>query len=517
MAQTNEGLKKLNEEYNNSGNVPAGGFSKDDLKNHAKVKAAMNIINQAQKDVQRKAAALFDNSEISFKITSSDNKSLSDDVVNAMNFNFSGEGEKQNLEVAINFNLSKLCTYSPDVVYAVAYKTMYDGLLKKREALSGDKTFKFGKEAELEDGQPMVNDANFDRDGNYVEPKHPILDFIKKIIYKILGVSEVDSTACAKQIEENFVQNGIQPEELFENPNGSDLLVERYGKLVKQGYDQQSTALLSAISKDEFNAVKNQDDAKVRAFCEKYARVVLATNGVSENEVKITFNNQGSLGEYLDYGGMNQVVNINLQEVKRMNNPAEVIMTLSHELTHAIDSTSNKREGKTVGAKGYGLTDNLVGDMRKGIQSASDENPEVYAFVIKLQEICYRVNPNERSARYGELTAIKFMQEMNTDKTMQAYIEKSIDSYKRYQSKVLDSISQVASIQNEYEAIKPLISKNSTNKMIEERLEYISSLNQRGMLDPEQERRAIEIALNLKNKQTQTGLEMESVERSAGE
>lgn len=523
MSEVNGDLKKLNEEFNKAGNVPAGGFSKEDLKSHPKVQATKRIIEQAQKDIERKASTMFNDFKVEFKISSSDNSSLSEDIVNAINFDFSGDGEDKKLQVAINFNFSKLSSFSPEIVYSVAYKTMYDSMLKKRDSVSNQNNFKFGKESdlkketELESNEPRINDANFDRQGNYVAPQHPIFEFVKKVIYKLLGVSEVESAPCAKEIEYNFIQSGIKPEDMFANPDGANLLVEHYGKVVKKGYDQQATALLGVISKDEFNSLKSQDDSKLMAFCDKYSRILLATNGIDAGTVQITFNNQGAMGEYLDYGGMKQVVNININKVKSMNNPAEVVMTLSHELTHAIDSTKNKLEGKTVGAQGYGLTDNLVGDTRNGIESASSENREVYDYVKRLQEICYRINPNERSARYGELAAIKFMQGMNPDKTMQNYINNSIDSYKSYQDKVLNSISQIDGLESEYMKIKSQISSSSTVKMIEDRLNYISSLNQRNMLDPEQEKKSVEIALDIKDKIASGEKDVQGVEMSAGE
>lgn len=499
------------EEFNKAGNVPQDGFSKDDLKTSAKVKALMKIIELAEKDVKKKASEIFDEFNVDFKITSSDNSKLSEDIVNAINFNFSGDGDKKNLTVALNFNFSKLAQLPPDVVHSVVYSTMYNSLLKKREITAGENNFKFGKKVEMEENTPHINDANFDREGNYVE-SHPILDFVKKILFKLLGVRESENSSCARHIESDLIESGISPQDLFENPNGSNILAERYGKVVKQGYDQQATNLLGAISQDEFESLKSNDDSQIKAFCEKYARIVLASSNVPDKTISITFNNVGMMGEYIDYGGTKQSVNINIDAVKAMKNPAEVVMILSHELTHSIDSTINKASDfESTGKMGYGLKDNLVGDPTQGIEGVKEnESAEVYNYVKHLQEICYRVNPNERSARIGELTALKFMQGMNTDAVMQKYMQTSIDSYVRYQNKTLDNMAEVKTLDTQIKTENGKmfvvsasgemleVKSESTKALIKSRIDYLKNLEQRGMINPEQERNAIDIALGVK-------------------
>lgn len=525
MGEMNTEMKEIFDKYNKAGNVPAGGFSKEQLKNNEKAKAILNVIRLAEKNLKKNAAKVFDDFNVSFKYTSSDNSKLGDDVVNAIDFNVSNNGDKKDLDIAVNFNFSKLGQLPAEETYSIVYATMHNSLLKKREALSAGKDFQFGKEDEIHENA-AVNDANFDRQGNYVEPEHPVLDYIKKLLLKVFfGIEsdkkEIDYAACAKQIEQDFNQNQIYAEDMFENPQGGNLFAERYGKVVKLGYEQQATYLLGEISKEEFASLKTNNDQELINFCGNYARSILKTSNLDERNVPITFEPKGEIGSYIDYGNR-QVVNININKVKAMKNPAEVVMTLQHELTHAIDSSSNKSKGITT-EEGYGLVDNLVGDTSKGIESAKDEAPEVYSYVKKLQEICYRINPNERSARIGELTAIKFMKGMHPDKDMQKYIDKSIDSYNSYQNKVIANIAECETIEQKYETVNDksvvkdggrsiLVVKDSTKKIIEERLGYIESLKRRGMLDPTQEREAIAIALGEKANTNNQNMQQEGLE-----
>ena len=252
--------------------------------------------------------------------------------------------------------------------------------------------------------------------------------------------------------------------------------------------------------------MQSADETQLREFCERYTRTILAGAGISQSAVKITFEPKGDIGQYIDYGTY-QELNINLSKVGKIKNPAEIVMTLSHELTHAIDSTANKARGRTE-AGGYGLLDNLVGDSRQDLKKLANEPQEVIEYFKELNKICYHVNPNERSARLGELTAIRFMQNMHPDAKMQEYIRKSINSYKREQINVVKSMNAVHEIQTKYAGIKKLASK-STQALIEERLNYLASLDHRGMLNSEQELEAIAIAMNSKREDLRADIQAE--------
>lgn len=518
MGELNAEMKEIFDNYNKAGNVPPEGFNKDELNNSAKGKAVAEIIRLAEKNIRKNASKVFENFNVEFKYSSSDNSKLGEEIINAIDFNFANNGDKKDLDVSINFNFSKLCQLPPEEVYSMVYATMHSSLLKKREALSAGKDFQFGKAEELNE-EPAVNDENFDRQGNYVS-NHPIRDFIKKIL-KILFGDEPDKSIedygpIARQIETDFTQSGITAEDMFENPQGNNLIAERYGKVVKQGYQQQATYLLGEISKEDFNSIKTGNDQELRNFCESYAKVILNSSNMTKGDVPIVFVNSGSIGEYMDYGNR-QEVRININEIKNINNPAEVVMTLQHELTHAIDSSSNKGKNITT-EKGYGLVDNLVGGVHEIDNIQQKEPAKVFGYVKHLQEICYRINPNEQSARIGELAAIKFMKGMNPDKDMQKYIERSIDDYNNYQNNVLKNMNECETVAQEYETeIKHLVVNQSTHKIIGDRLNYIESLKQRGKLDPNQVKEAIAIAMGEKKQMQNPDLAQTEVEMTAGE
>lgn len=493
-----EDMKKIFEDYDKLP-VPVGGFSKEQLNSSEKVKLLVNIIKLSEINLKKRAEGIFDEFNVNFVYTSSDNSKLNDGLINAFSTEF--DDSKKDLTVSINFNFSNLAQLGSAEAYSVVSAIMYKSLLKKREMLSDSNKVKFGKEEDLlaqeQENESVVNDDGFDREGNFIRTSHPIRDYLIKIIKKILGedVQEYDCEQTAKFVESDFVAEDIQPEDLFENPNGENLLAERYGKVVKQGYTQQATYLLGEISKDEFNSLKNGSDAEIKTFCSKYVKCILANSNISEKDVAITFKNEGYLGEYLDYGNR-QEININLQKIKQKNNPAEVVMTLQHELTHAIDSTINKSQGLTENG-GYGLLDNLVGGSRENLNKVRANNPQnqemLEDYFIRLQEICYRVNPNECSARMGELTAINFMKNLNTDKSMQTYIDKSVESYNKYQSKVLSAIENIDVIIKEFDSIQDMADEKTEN-LIKERIRYLRMLQKTGRINPNSIKYAMEIA-----------------------
>lgn len=519
-------MKKVLEEYNKAGEVPANGFTSEQLKTHPKAIAIRKMIGLVEKDIVKDAAHVFDDFNVKFKYSSSDNKSFGESAINAMAFKIDGS-EKQNLTVSVNFNFAKLGQLADIELYSAVYKTMYEALMKKREMASSDNEFKFGKIDEMQENNPAINDENFDREGNYVEHPQSILSYIIKFLKEFFGdEQEFDAKAvsnfnsdkayskCAERIAANIEYGGIAPQDVFDNPAGKNLVAERCAKVAKVGNSQQASHLLGVFSKNEFNALKSNNPQEIKNFCEKYARSILSQSGINASEVQITFRPTGAIGSYLDYGNK-QEVNININEIMKKNNPAEVVMTIQHELTHAIDSTANK--GVEVGQNDYGLVDNLVGGTKVSELNESDvvkdENGDNFAkvtsFVKELKEVCYRINPNERSARQGELAAIEFMQGLHTDADMQRCIKDSIDSYNRYQTKVLAAVEKVPTMRTEFEnAIKGIVKDGSaTAREIDKMLNYIDKINVKyaGKFD---EKQAIELA----NKMKEAGAEQEQTQ-----
>ena len=304
---------------------------------------------------------------------------------------------------------------------------------------------------------------------------------------------------------------GTWQTKLFLNYEFDFELLERFDKVLKQDSLQQASFLLGEFCGEKengLNSIQSADEKQIREFCERYVKTVLAGAGLKESAVKLTFEPKGEIGQYTDFG-THQVLNINLAKIGKLKNPAEIVMTLSHELTHAIDSSANKAMGNTE-AGGYGLLDNLVGDSKQDLKKLTNEPEEVVQYFKELNKICYHVNPNERSATLGELSAIRFMQNSNPNAKMQECIKKSINSYKRTQERVIKSINSVSDIQARYVEIKSLASSD-TQKLIEMRLDYLSSLQSRGLLNAEQEMQAIAIAMNSQHEVIQANMQEEQI------
>lgn len=479
-------MKEIFDEYNKAEAVPTKGFSKEQLKVHKKAQAFMRIVELAEANVKQEAKKIFDKLDINFNISSCDNSKNEQGFVNAMHFDLNEA--KNELNVGINFNFSRLCNLPPEEAYSLVYSSMYMPILNAKEGKLKSNEVRFDKEDNLSE-EPAVNDAGVDRDGHYAPTTSIIVKYLKKLLKLIFeddfssgkSVAGFDFDNCARKNEQDFKSGGITAETMFENPHGLNLFAERYGKIVKQGNDKQATQLLGVFSKSEFASLKSGNMQQIRSFCEKYAKTVLEQSGIDANLVPITFEPRGAMGEYMDYGNR-QSVNINMNEVVAMQNPAEVVMILQHELTHAIDSTKNKSEGN-VTREGYGLTENLVGGLdgiEKDVHAKDNKDRGVVQdYYIRLNEMCYRLNPNERSARQGELTAIMFMKDMQNDDSMKTYIDKSIESYNRYQRLVVEDAKNIPGIENEYVSkIQVLIEKGGiTDKLIIERLNYLKSLD----------------------------------------
>ena len=175
---------------------------------------------------------------------------------------------------------------------------------------------------------------------------------------------------------------------------------------------KQANALVNEFSREEFNLIMagNGTVAGMRdleAFCEKFANNFLQNSGLKVGTYEIKFSDSGDLGTYTDNGGK-QFITININKINKMDNPAEVIMTLAHELTHMVDSSLNKKEGEVFGLS----RNNEVGGVDKNATG----------FVARMQSVYYKVNPHERSARRGELVALEFMANMQPGETIKKYI-----------------------------------------------------------------------------------------------
>ncbi len=206
----------------------------------------------------------------------------------------------------------------------------------------------------------------------------------------------------------------------------------------------QYLALMSTSLKGEFAKVLSEQEAgganktaTLKSFCKTYSDTFLASNGLKP--VEVTFDANGDLGTFSDEGTSHKI-NINLSKI---NSVSELVSTLSHELTHAVEDAIKKSQGE-VTKEGFGLVNNISNDISEnGIDASTEIGRRQLDVLKKLNENCYRVNPHERTARYGEISAIKFMDELATTDRMRAQLEQTVWDFAVYQGKTLGALQTV--------------------------------------------------------------------------
>ena len=244
------------------------------------------------------------------------------------------------------------------------------------------------------------------------------------------------------------------------------------------GVTQQYQALMSDKLKSQFSMlVANQgkglsNTIDIEAFCRNYANTYMESNGLKP--IDLTFENIGELGSYID-AGTKQRININLSKISSVS---ELVSTLSHELTHAVESSINKSNGEQT-KEGFGLADNISYDI-SGL-SLPKHSPE-YKVLRQINYYCYRLNPNERSARYGELSALKFMQSIATTEKEKEQLSNTIDEFVTYQTQTLDIIKRLsensfmADIEKRVEEILASDIPEADKQLFRERMAYIKRM-----------------------------------------
>ncbi len=264
----------------------------------------------------------------------------------------------------------------------------------------------------------------------------------------------------------------------------ADFAVDPEKEILSISYEQQAQALIGGDVSDpnygklaqKFEATQSGEKcltgSAVKEFCEFYVHNFLSAHNVKD--IDVTFDNKGALGTFYDNGNSHSI-NINLQKLKKMGSFAELAMTLSHELTHAVDASRNKAEGK-YNLDGSGLLNDISEDI-----SGSGATGDAKALLVRLKRMCYHVNPNERHARMGELSALMFMQKMaGGNSALQEDMKKSVARYVKYQQKTIDMIqslpSQLSEVQSEFErlVLDGSIKQNGrVYNMVQERILYL--------------------------------------------
>ena len=427
-------LKQIFDSYNKTGNipVPASGYSLEDRELFDRAKSLIEVRNSVISSLKEEYSGYGD---VEFDISFSEN--VDAPIYDALSFveNKDNIANKPDVKVCGNFNFSKLATFPAPEAYAMMRYCLRDFV---------SKFIKIEKEDVSQNG--ILVKKGQENQVVAAKKDSSILQYLKEFLARaLLGVEKdsleeiVINSDAIESIERDFSKNGITAQDLFENPNGSNLFAERFAKVEKLGHKQQAVALLGEFSKKEFDSVIKGSDDEIKGFCKRFSNKFLQDSGLEVGTYEIDFSNSGDLGNYLDKGENGQKITINIQKIKKLKNPAELMMTLTHELTHMVDSSLNKGEG----AK-YGLG-------RHNEVSGVDKNAT--GFVKRMQEIYYKVNPHERSARRGELVALEFMMGMQPDPTMKKYIERSRTSFKNYQGKVLEAFDKVDGLIAEYESM----------------------------------------------------------------
>jgi len=243
----------------------------------------------------------------------------------------------------------------------------------------------------------------------------------------------------------------------------SDYALRKGDDVQSLNYEQQKVALMDVINsnntniKEEFNSLGFGSSREEKEnFCIKYVSYFMQSRKLKS--IPVTFENKGALGTFRDRNG-EKSININLSKIKSVS---ELVMTLSHELTHATDSIIND-----------GLQNNIEESITgSGYKSGSD----VYGYLLKLKKICYKLNPNERRGRIGELSALQFMVETCNNDDTKEELKKSIAKFIRYQENTIKQYNDLALADLEMEAQNLGQLNGRASEMIRERLNYLKKI-----------------------------------------
>ena len=121
------------------------------------------------------------------------------------------------------------------------------------------------------------------------------------------------------------------------------------------------------------NGEKCINGPAAKEVCEMIVHDFLSKRNVID--VKITYDNKGALGSFYE---QEHRININLEKLEKKGSFTELAMTLTHELTHAVDAVK---------------TNGLQNDISEKFRHTS-ENAEVNNFMKELLGLSYKVNTN---------------------------------------------------------------------------------------------------------------------------
>ena len=240
-----------------------------------------------------------------------------------------------------------------------------------------------------------------------------------------------------------------------------------------------------------FKPESEKGNVELVNFCETYVKNFMKVNGFKPIPVvfKKTKGVRREMGQFVDMG-TSQHIEINLNAHKKGGNGTinfpELLNTLTHECTHAADAIRNKARG-VMTQDGFGLVNGISTDISgAGIEKGSDEGK----FLARINEYCYRLNPNERRARLSELVGIKLIADCCGEEDRKI-VENTINAAKTYHLRTLKVAQQLGLTDssengNELYNLEIEFEKNLRDslpitaiKLIEERLNYLRAFREK--------------------------------------
>ena len=436
---TSRHLNQIYDEYNNAGSVPDD-FDDEKLKEALnelkatdqiekskfarKIAATKKIFSAAAAEVSSGLAGKL-HVDLSTKVSFSANINAPKEMTSTQ-VSSNGNGvDKVNMN--ININVLKVLNMPPEELFVYAQTIISAPLEKAAEknkaALASEN--KNDKQVTLVENS-VGAEKEQKRDGD--NPLRPgLIEYIKDFVKKALGFEPTDlvcesmadsllSTGAAENMFDKDVLSSVASPSLdmmYEARNSK--LLSNAKNAAAEGlthesmsYTKQATELLSVRTSESFNKMKQQGTV-TKEFCESYIHDFLSSRGVDPSSIVFTTNPDQYQGAFYD-NETPQRINVDLSKV---NSVTELAMTLSHELTHGVDSKRNKSQG-IQNRYGGGLVGSINWESLAN-SGLTDKDSEAYKLLAFLDKACYHLDTNERHGRIGELSALEFMRKVAGD------------------------------------------------------------------------------------------------------
>lgn len=452
------------------------------------------------------------------------------DLEKAVTFNSSGvSGKFEIIEAGndqhISFNVRKLSVYPALEVSSIVTKSVIDAFAKQNGKENDKEFYNTILLYSQDDSQPKTKEEK-----DIIKVKNVIAGYLRNFLpavyaddfEKFVAIADYIAKQIIEELDEKDIEKILSPFFDLEsldiqgmsidkvdaflgnthkarlsclNKKAEDFMLNPETEVLGLSYLEQVESIIGTDTSNpnysdvarKFETMNNGEKCltgeSVKEFCLAYVHDFLSKRNVKD--IEVSFNNKGALGSFYEDEFK---ININLDKLKKMGSYTELAMTLSHELTHAVDAVKNR-----------GLKNDISERFRHTSQDAG-----VNEFMKKLLWLSYKVNPNEKNARLGEISALMFMTKVGkNNKSIQAEIKTSISKYKRYQSNTIGAFEEIknkltTSIDSDGSDIYDfdgkiakflssgaLVKKSPLFVEIQERLKYISEFGQNVSLEAE--------------------------------